>query len=445
MKYKSTFYFSALFIGMSVALGESAMPHTEESSLRDAVEFTPRDGLPNVFRKLDAGEPIVIAYFGGSITSQNGWRPLSLNWFKDQYPGVAIDGINAAIGGTGSNLGVFRIDKDVLAAEPDLIFVEFAVNDSGADPRQIRRSMEGIVRKVWKADAETDICFVYTIKAEDTGRLVGGKMKRSASVMETVADHYGIPSVHLGYHVAMMEKAGKLVMKTDAPMLQVAGDKLNEAAEFATDEQGRIIFSKDGVHPYPETGHVLYAEALIRSLKQINNKMARWVHELGEPLDAANLQFARQIPISEGFLSGPYRNLTEAKEPLAQKFVAYVETLYVLEPGARLDFKFKGTTVAIYDLLGPHGGTVEVHLDGKRWKRKRMDAYCTWSRLAQFGIGDDLEDTVHEVSVRVLDETFDKAAVLHEHQREDVKKFPEKYTDYNWHVGSIFIVGDLVD
>lgn len=324
---------------MSVVWGESAMTHTEESSLRDAVEFTRRDGLPNVFRKLDAGEPIVIAYFGGSITSQNGWRPLSLNWFKDQYPGVAIDGINAAIGGTGSNLGVFRIDKDVLAAEPDLIFVEFAVNDSGADPRQIRRSMEGIVRKVWKADAETDICFVYTIKAEDTGRLVGGKMKRSASVMETVADHYGIPSVHLGYHVAMMEKAGKLVMKTDAPMLQVAGDKLNEAAEFATDEQGRIIFSKDGVHPYPETGHVLYAEALIRSLKQINNKMARWVHELGEPLDAANLQFARQIPISERFLSGPYRNLTEAKEPLAQKFAAYVETLYVLEPGARLDFK----------------------------------------------------------------------------------------------------------
>ena len=40
-----------------------------DSKLRDAVEFTPRSGLPNFFSKLDRGEDVTIAYFGGSITA----------------------------------------------------------------------------------------------------------------------------------------------------------------------------------------------------------------------------------------------------------------------------------------------------------------------------------------------------------------------------------------
>ncbi len=66
-------------------------------------------------------------------------------------PKAAFTEINAAIGGTGSDLGVYRLKQDVLDHKPDLMFVEFAVNDGATEPEQIYRSMEGIVRQTWRA------------------------------------------------------------------------------------------------------------------------------------------------------------------------------------------------------------------------------------------------------------------------------------------------------
>ena len=114
------------------------------------VECSPRGGLPNVLAKLERGEAVRIAYLGSSITAQDGWRPKTLKWFQEQYPKAQVSEINAAIGGTGSDLGVFRLRQDVLAHQPDLLFVEFAVNDGGAPPEQIYRCMEGIVRQTWR-------------------------------------------------------------------------------------------------------------------------------------------------------------------------------------------------------------------------------------------------------------------------------------------------------
>lgn len=37
--------------------------------------------------------------------------------------------MNAGLSGTPSKLGILRLDRDVLAYEPDICFIEFAVND----------------------------------------------------------------------------------------------------------------------------------------------------------------------------------------------------------------------------------------------------------------------------------------------------------------------------
>ncbi len=47
-----------------------------------AAQFRPRGGIGNVLTKLNAGKDVKIAYFGGSITAANGWRPKSLEWFQ---------------------------------------------------------------------------------------------------------------------------------------------------------------------------------------------------------------------------------------------------------------------------------------------------------------------------------------------------------------------------
>lgn len=52
------------------------------------------------------------------------------DWFTRTYPEAEFRFENAAIGGTGSMLGVYRLEHELLdKSDPDLVFVEFAVND----------------------------------------------------------------------------------------------------------------------------------------------------------------------------------------------------------------------------------------------------------------------------------------------------------------------------
>lgn len=438
----------ALAVGPAFLVGTGVSAEPSDFTPRDAVEFTPRGGLPNFLAKLKRGEPVKIAYFGGSITAQTGWRVQSRKWLQEQFPEAEISEIHAAIGGTGSSLGVFRLEADALNDKPDLLFVEFAVNDAAASPESIRKAMEGIVRKTWRLLPETDICFVYTVTAKDTPGLAAGKMKRSESVMEEIADHYAIPSVHMGVEVARIEKDGKLVMQSaDSLMTRVSGDELNEAAAMATDTEGRIIFSKDGVHPYPETGHVLYTQALTRSLEKLDGIGTAGPHVLPEPLISDNWEGAKQIPLDQagGVFDGEFTKLDPKSDAIAKAFADRLVGMWKFEPGASFTFKFKGTKAAIYDILGPEGARVELTVNGNSREVTRFDKYCTYNRLNTLGIGENMPDQVYEIKVTVMDEKFDKGAVLAERNAEDFTKSPEKYTPTNWYAGSIFIVGDLVE
>lgn len=95
-----------------------------------AEEFHVRSGIGHVMEKIRAGGEVRVAYFGGSITEMDGWRRMSREWLQSRYPACSFTEIAAAIGGTGSSLGVYRFRQDVLEKNPDLVFVEFATNDS---------------------------------------------------------------------------------------------------------------------------------------------------------------------------------------------------------------------------------------------------------------------------------------------------------------------------
>lgn len=413
---------------------------------RDAVEFTARNGLPNVFAKLEKGGQVKVAYLGGSITAQKGWRVQSLEWLQKQFPNAKLEEIFAAIGGTGSELGVFRVEDDALSKHPDLLFVEFAVNDAGASPVAIRNAMEGIVRKTWRLLPDTDICFVYTATFRDTPSLAAGKMQRPESVMEEVADHYGIPSIHFGLKVAQLEKEGKLVAKADdATMVRVSGDELNESAGIPTDARGRIVFSKDGVHPYPETGHVLYTQALIRAFDKMRAVGQPAPHPLIAPLSADNWENAKKIPLDQGgVMKGDVTKLDRNTSEVAAKFRWTFPFLWKFEPSASLHIKFRGTKISIYDLLGPDGAKLQITVDGKSRTITRFDGYCTYHRLSSLKIADNLTDTVHEVTITVLPDAGDKKSILSSKNQAEMAKSPERFAPTVWYAGAIFIVGDIV-
>lgn len=91
-----------------------------------------------------AGERLTVVFFGGSLTwsanasdpNSTGFRGLMAEYFEEKYPDAHFTFVDAAIGGTGSDLGIFRLDRDVLSHMPDLVFLDFSCNDGG-DNRDI--------------------------------------------------------------------------------------------------------------------------------------------------------------------------------------------------------------------------------------------------------------------------------------------------------------------
>ena len=426
---------------ISAMFGQSKFNETKQ-----AVHFTARGGLPNFYAKIKNNETVKIAYFGGSITEQPGWRVHSRKALQEKFPNAKFEEIFAAIGGTGSTLGAFRLQNDVIRKNPDLVFVEFAVNDLGEarSSKSIRRSMEGIVRQIWKANPYTDICFVYTFTKAHYATKSKGIMVRSQSAMEDVADFYKIPTIDFAIEIVELIKAGKLEMQVDPKgMKDVAGKSLNVNSNVAVDKNGRIPFSQDGVHPYPNTGHFLYNKALMSALEKIQKvKAKKYKHKLGKPIDELCLENAKIVEPEKLKLKGGKKY--EAKSPFINKLPH--NYVYEFSPKDEIEFKFRGTYCLAYVVIGNRSGSIEVEIDGKKQKDIMLfDGYCTWSRVGDRLIFQAETNGVHTVKIRVSENKFDKRKILFAHNKPKFDKNPKAFKDYNLILGGLLLCGDIVE
>ena len=397
-------------------------------------EHVLRGGLPNVFAKLKGGGEVRIAYLGGSITAQAGWRPKTLEWFRRQFPKAQVSEINAAIGGTGSDLGVFRLGYDVLRHRPDLLFVEFAVNDGGAPVEQIHRCMEGIARQTWRADPRTDVCFVYTLAQGMQEPLRAGKLPRSMAAMEQLAEHYQIPSINFGVEVVRLEKDGKLIFKGALPKTDAERAALGD----------KIVFSPDAVHPFPETGHQIYLEVAVRAFEKLRALGQAGPHPLKAPFVADNLEAAKLVPFDRARLGPGWRQLP-ATNRLVKAFGNRLPGLWCADqPGDAVEFRFRGTTAGFYDLLGPDCGQLHTSVDGgPAVTQTRFDSFCTYHRLGSVLVARGLPEGVHRVRVEIIADPLDKAKILaRNYEKMDD---PKRFEGQAWYVGALMLVGDLVE
>jgi hypothetical protein len=114
-----------------------------------------------------------------------------------------------------------------------------------------------------------------------------------------------------------------------------------------------------------------------------------------------------------------------------------------MHPGDAVSFKFKGTSAAIYDVIGPSSGQVIVTLDNNPPRVvPRFDPRCLGYRLAVVPIGTDPPDGVHAVKVEIHPEQPERMKILGpEGKRIDR---PERFQGTNFYPGAILIVGELV-
>lgn len=393
------------------------------------VECQARDGLPNVFAKLEAGGEVRVAYLGGSITDAEGWRVLSRKWLAEQYPAAKVTEIRATICGTGAELGACRVGRDVLQHKPDLLFVEFAVNGAGSGNRRPIQSMEGIVRQTWRANPKTDICFVFTAGTWFLGSLQQDNLPYPMTLMDKVAEHYKIPTINFALDVARKVKTGTLVYQ---------GAKSHDG--------DKIVFSGDGVHPFLDTGHPLYLDAIVRSVPALKSASKPGAHAMPEPLDADNWERATLIPMEQITKSEGWTKIDPPGDPwgagVAKQYLPSVWK--AVKPGESVDFKFRGTAFGIAGLRGADSGQFRVTVDGKSQNATQFDHYARANRwmVQPWIFPGELANGDHTVKMELLADAPDKEGIL---KKSNAKMDdPAGFKDNFLYFGGILLAGDIV-
>ncbi len=397
-----------------------------------ATEFQVRSGAPNFFAKLAAGQPVKIAYFGGGIHPADGWRAQVLDALRDRHPGVEISELDASICDCvrGSGFSVFRFEHDVLRREPDLVLVDFASADHRTDVPSIWRAIEGVVRQAGGADPTLDLIFLYAFRSGFEPAYAEDLCPSTVSAYEKLADHYGIPSINMGYHIAKMAREGDLVIKPPA--------------EEGEDLPGKVVFSNEGVRPTAGANEV-YASAIAAALAEISKAGEVGPHELGEPFGQDNLERAKLHPIMPAMLEGAWRRISP-DDVHGRNFSRHFDELWFTDtPGATLTFKFRGTHAGVFNLMGPDGGRVKVTVDGQdAGTRQQVDRWCWYHRLARMPLATGLDDGEHTITVELLPDPPDRTVPIEEAKKLN-KYQPGAFEGVALYFAWLRIVGELTD
>lgn len=334
-----------------------------------------RSRLPQVREAISRGA-ISIGFLGGSITDPRpgcNWPEPVLAWFTATYPGLRVTVENAAIGATGSNCAVFRARANILERGCDLVFVEYAVNDSGEPSARRRRTREGLVRQLL-ADGRRDVLFTYTFMPNMYEDMQAGRMPASVAELEELAGHYGIGSSWMGLQALREVEAGHLPWE---------------------------IWLPDNLHPQ-HRGSLCYGQAVIAHLQAALGEappVGSAAAGLPPPLDPGHWQEARILPWSEVSWQGPWLLRWDPLLPWVEHVLASSA------PGARLAFSFTGHTCVLGCDFGGWSGEFRWRIDGGPWRTSQRDRPA-WAGnsgwLRPCNLGDDLPAGRHQVELETL-------------------------------------------
>lgn len=218
----------------------------QEMLRRSLVQLGNPGRLKNVIRRAREGKEVTIAFIGGSITQGAGAVPIHKNCYAYQTflrfretfgSGDNVHFIKAGVGGTPSELGMIRFERDVLregTVIPDLVVVEFAVNDEGDETKGC--CYECLVRKIMSVSRRTAAVLLFSVFANDENlqeRLI------------PVGERYGLPMVSI----------------KDAAVEQF----------YEKSGEGRVLsksqFFYDSYHP-SNMGHAVMADCLMYLFRQ---------------------------------------------------------------------------------------------------------------------------------------------------------------------------------
>jgi lysophospholipase L1-like esterase len=182
----------------------AGQPLTDEIVTRSQLSSGDLTRLANVFAKAQRGEPIKLGVIGGSITvgafatsAQASYSGRLLAWWRERFQRCDIRMINAGLGGTGSLYGAIRAGRDLLSSLPDLVVVEFAVNDSWTDGE----AFEGLVRQILAQPNSPAVLLLF---------MMWEKGGNDQDMQARIGAHYRLPMVSFRDALWPEMQAGRL-------------------------------------------------------------------------------------------------------------------------------------------------------------------------------------------------------------------------------------------
>lgn len=188
--------------------------HTTEDMIRRAVVNPGNTArLADAMKRAQAGEKITIGTIGGSITqgtaastTDERYANRALQWWAKAFPKAQLDFVNAGIGATDSYIGVHRVDADLLSKKPDVVIVEFSVNDT--DAALNLQTYDSLVRKILQAENHPAVILLFTTQEDGT------------SLQDThmqIGSAYNLPMISYKNAVLPEIEAGKFTWKDISP------------------------------------------------------------------------------------------------------------------------------------------------------------------------------------------------------------------------------------
>lgn len=345
-----------------------------------------RGGIRNSLIKFEHKKKGRVAFLGGSITYNGGWRDSISNYLQNRFPKTEFEFIEAGIPSLGSTPAAFRMNRDVFKGTSiDLLFAEAAVNDATngrTDTEQIR-AMEGIVRHTRLVDPTTDIIMMHFV---DPGKMnIYRKEDSNPRVItnhEIVASYYNVPSINLAKEVTDRIDSGEFTWKDDFINL----------------------------HPSPFGQNVYYQS--IKTLfenawnvqAEANESLKNY--SLPNPIKELNYSNGNLIDIKKAKISGGWK-IIDKWEPSdgkqTRKYYTNIPMLVGDNVSGKVELKFKGNTIGIVTVTGPDAGIFEYRIDKNNWTEFDMRKHANKSlHLPRYyTLASDLSDGNHKLELRM--------------------------------------------
>jgi lysophospholipase L1-like esterase len=334
--------------------------------------FNPRHPLRQLKQALDQQE-VTFGFLGGSITEARvpyNWPDFFIAQFANQFKHIKLHIENAALGATGSEFGLMRVQEDIINKKVDCVFIEYAVNDWWTPSEDRIAAMEGILRKLKAANVH-DIVFVYTFSRDMMPYLDKKILPPTVNDFENLASHYQISSVFVGLDAYQRFKKGEFRFEAWLP---------------------------DGLHPQ-DFGSKIYADGVFQLINNLVSSTSTSDYLFPSTFQSYQWEKLTILPLHHLDFKYPF----VLRRHALQVFAPYVLSCFVSD--ATLVINFTGTGLLMTFDFGRHSGEFMYRVNQGNWITSKRDrpnwvGHSGWLRTMK--IVDRLDKGNHRVEIKTL-------------------------------------------